>query len=101
MMKYLTKFFKKKEKEPKPIRDQVYDIISKHLSDRKNVLYESKEVKNRPHYVVEMCKEILSHMPNTVTLKDILMKDDLASGHVDYHSKLSLYCADLYKEHSK
>ena len=57
-------------------------------------------------WVVAMCYDIWKRIitfrkDNKVHLKDVLGKDQYASGHIDYHSKFALYCAELVLEDKK
>ncbi|MFW5848056.1 MAG: hypothetical protein ACOCVF_04000 [bacterium] len=55
----------------------------------------SDEYKHLPRYVMEMIKEINDNMPKPM-LDKVKSLEQYASGHIDYHSKFSLYCAELY-----
>lgn len=52
-----------------------------------------------PVYVSRMCAKLaqacVARGRPDVTIKDVLRLDMLASGHVDYHRKLALYCREL------
>lgn len=80
-------------------KEEFGKIISKHLENRgkkEDDYLPSEEDSFYPNYVMNMCKEINDMMPNKESLQDILNSETTAMGHVDYHSKFSLYCAEIF-----
>lgn len=79
-------------------RRPYFDLIGACLTHKdKDVSWD--EERRVPAYVVHMCEQ-LATMCSTksgrhVTLRDVLRKDALAAGHVDYQAKLALYCHEL------
>lgn len=55
----------------------------------------SDEDKHKPRYVMRMVREINDKMPVPM-LDEVNRVESRAAGHVDYYSKFSLYCAELY-----
>ena len=95
---------KKRNKDDKPTlmgkKEEFGKIIDKWLimrdDSKDHKLYEPSEEDNFfPVYVMKMMKEIDSMMPHSM-LEEIKSAEISSSGHVDYHHKFSLYCAELY-----
>lgn len=93
MVKFIT--------ETKEYKD-IAKIISKWLklrddSDDDFLREPSDEDKNLPRYVMRMIREISEYMP-APCLDKVKGHEQYAMGHVDYHSKFTLYCTRLYFE---
>ncbi len=55
-------------------------------------------VHHEANYVVRMCEKILEligQRGGRATLEAVMRLERCASGHVDYHAKFALYCAEL------
>lgn len=80
------------------IRNKYLSIIEKWLSIRNNCeshqMYIEDEELGVPNYVAHMCREINNSMGGD-KLSEVLSIESLASGHSDYCSKFSMYCAEL------
>ena len=49
-----------------------------------------------PMYALRLCRRLHAIIGREdVSLRDVVMADTCASGHVDYHRKFALYCAEL------
>lgn len=87
------------------LREGFREIINRHLEerddnyDRKNYL-PSEEFPRLPQYVFNMISEINSKML-TNQLNEIITKEQYCSGHVDYVSKFSMYCGEIFLESKK
>lgn len=50
------------------------------------------------NYVIRMCEKVLELIQNRggcATLETVMRLERYACGHVDYHSKFALYCAEI------
>ncbi len=49
-----------------------------------------------PRYVVRMCESLVAAIGEpSVDIAKVLRMERCASGHIDYHTKLALYCLEL------
>lgn len=63
---------------------------------------QSNPESGKPMYVHRLCERLVDYChergAKTVSLKDILRADMLASGHCDYLRKFGLYVAELWRD---
>lgn len=58
--------------------------------------YERHATHGQPNYVVRMCEQLHKQINREdVSIEKVLRVEQYASGHVDYHTKCALYCAEL------
>ncbi|TFG99686.1 hypothetical protein E4H12_01945 [Candidatus Thorarchaeota archaeon] len=74
-----------------------FDIIARHIETRgaNPDDFDYHPTMRESNYVVRMCKEIADEMG--MSIETIMKVERTAAGHVDYHRKFSLYCAELYE----
>jgi len=80
-----------------------YSLIDDALSTRNacNGDFETDREHGVPVFVSRLCAKLaetcVARSQAPVTIKDVLRLDAMASGHIDYHSKLARYCLELEK----
>ena len=60
--------------------------------------FASHPLHHEANYVVRLCdqvRDLIERRGGRATLETVVRLERCASGHVDYHSKFALYCAEL------